>query len=313
MINILEKKETKGLIIKIFVSVILSFVVGYYTNWLLGLVLIVLLIIIIISRIEKQREEEIKNLTMYLKRLNHNDYSYDLIDFNEGDLSLLKSEMHKTMYLLKHHNEEMNRQKEFIYTSLSDISHQLKTPITGLQLMLDLLEDDLEPKKHMVLQTERLQSLVEGLLKHIQLEAKSIPMKTETISSQELISKLITMVHTDLTINTEVEDFNFKVDIKWTLEALFNVLNNKLSFANKIISIKAYSNKLYYIIEISDDGEAIEAKDRNHLFERFYKGTNSTSNSVGIGLAISQEIMNLQNGRIRIEDTNTFQFLFTKE
>lgn len=179
--------------------------------------------------------------------------------------------------------------------------------------MLDLLEDDLEPKKHMVLQTERLQSLVEGLLKHIQLEAKSIPMKTETISSQELISKLITMVHTDLTINTELEDFSFKVDIKWTLEALFNVLNNKLSFANNVISIKTYSNKLYYIIEISDDGEAVVAKDRNHLFERFYKGANSPSNSVGIGLAISQEIMNLQNGRIRIEDQNTFQFLFTKE
>lgn len=108
----------------------------------------------------------------------------------------------------------------------------------------------------------------------------------------------------------DLESFDMILDIEWTLEALFNVLHNKMKYSKEAISIKVYRNKLYQIIEISDDGLSISLLDREHLFERFYKGVESDSDSIGIGLAISKSIMDLQDGKLIIVGENTFRFMF---
>lgn len=310
MIETLQNKQVRKLLVSILLIVSCGFLLTLWLPWYIGLFLSLILICYVVLRFESQRRRELISLTMYLKRLNHNDYNYELINFDEGDMSLLKSEVHKTMYLLKNNNLEMERQKKFIYDSLSDISHQLKTPITGIQLMLDLIGEDNEHMDHMGVQVNRLESLVQGLLTHIQLEAQSISMQKEAILSDVLIEKLMDMVHTDLKISLDVESFEMYIDVKWSLEALFNVLNNKLRHANKSITLKVSKNKLYHVIEISDDGEAIDMVERKLLFDRFYKGKQSSSESIGIGLAITKEIMELQNGKVIIVDENTFKFLF---
>lgn len=310
MIFKIINKQNRKILIAITIIILVGSFLTTQVRWFYPAIMMAVLIGVIIIYFESKRRKEILSLTMYLKRLNHHDYNYELIDFNEGDMSLLKSEVHKTMYLLKNYNETLEQQKEFIYTSLSDISHQLKTPITGLQLMLDLMDGEDERLVHMNVQTQRLQTLVEGLLTHIQLEAHSIKMHKHTVSSTLLVSHLLEMVHTDLPIETDLEPFEFFIDEKWTLEALFNVLNNKLRYAKSHITIRVYRNKLYHVIEISDDGESIANHERTKIFERFYKGERSDSNSVGIGLAITREIMELQNGKVTIKDENTFRFLF---
>ena len=262
-----------------------SIVVGLLLNWLYAFIIIGIASVCLFIHYESQRRKEILSLAMYIKRLNHLDYTYELQDFNEGDLSLLKSEIHKTMYLLKNYNEELTDQKKFIYTSLSDISHQLRTPIAGIQLMMDLSSEDglgEEQIEHMQIQIERLQSLVERLLIHIQLEAKSISMNPELISSNELVDDLCKLVSTDKNISLDIETFNFYVDRKWVLEALFNVFHNKIKYADSEIKIKVYQNKLYHFIEITDNGPAIEIGEREKIFDRFYKGASSDSNSIGI-------------------------------
>lgn len=287
--------------------------VSYYMGSALALFLYFSLSVILLININYQERKQIIELTMYLKRLNLFDFNFELQDFHEGELSLLKSEIHKTMYILKNYNVKLKQQKEFIYDSLSDISHQLKTPVAGLQLILELLEgDDINPEHlmHMQSQVARLQSLIEQLLVHIQLEAQSIQMKAVWVSSKNVVNDLIKMVPTDVNIMVDIEDHKLVLDPNWTSEALFNVLHNKLRYAQSIITIRGYKTKLYYIIEISDDGSEIEVQDRENIFQRFYKGASSDSNSVGIGLAITKEIMEQQGGKILITDRNTFKFIF---
>lgn len=313
MIRLINNKSVRVLLRNLLILSLLCIIGGLLVPPLVVFFIFILIGFYLFLKYEISRQEDILDLTMYLKRLNHLDYNYELKDFSEGDLSLLKSEIHKTMYLLQNFNVQLQNQRDFIYTSLSDISHQLKTPIAGIQLMLDLNEGEITDSEqfiHMQTQVERLQSLVERLLVHIQLEAKSIEMHKENVDSNKLIDDLLKMIHTDVNIKCDVQNFVFSIDLKWTLEALFNVVNNKLRYANEDITIKVYRNKLYHIIEISDDGPSISLKDRDHLFDRFYKGENSDANSIGIGLAITKEIMELQNGKVVIENENTFKFMF---
>lgn len=297
----------------IIVTLLFCVLFSVYPHWVL-FVPYAMLVLYFIKINLKKRDQEIRNLTLYLKRLNQDDYSYDIASYQEGELSILHSEINKTTVTLKQNNEEIRKSKVFLNQLLEDISHQLKTPVTSLSLLNELM-DDSEMVAHSRIQIDRLEWLVVSLLKLAQLDVKAIQYKKEHMDITDLINASLSYVETliknsDIEINYESKHATIWCDPKWTQEALVNILKNKIKYAQKTITIEIEENRLFTILKVSDDGPEIENKAR--VFERFYKGNDQDSSSVGIGLSLTQTILNQQDIRISVEEENTFHILFSK-
>lgn len=302
----------KNIILTSIVSTILFFIMPF-----LALIVGAIGYIFSFHHYLKKRSQGIQELIHFLQRLNRGDYHYNLEAYHEGELQTLQAELHKTMILLKNANFELTQQKKYLQKSLEDISHQLKTPITSLSI-LNELQDEQDPlviKSNM--QINRLNTLTQSLLYMTKLDAKLIEFKLHKTSTQTLIEDLLAMNmpalnHANLEVIVNDSNFPIICDPHYTLEALHNVLNNKLFYANSVITIETEYTGLRTLIKISDDGETINDIDRDHLFERFYSGSNKRPDSIGIGLAIALETMKQQNASIFIEGNNTFVFSFSQ-
>lgn len=298
--------------------ILIALVLGLGFNFLFNGTVGVLTSMAYVSYALIKRNLEIKKLNLYLKQINSGKSHYDISDYKEGELSILRSELSKTTLMLQTTNEKLIQQQEFLYNSLSDISHQLKTPLTGMTLMNEVLLSKVDgDSKEFVLesqsQVERLEWLVVSLLKLIQLEAESIVLVKEPVQSRKLIESTLHHISLDKEVNLIGDDVLIRCDLQWTQEALINILNNKNRYANKVITIETSRNRLNTMIRISDDGSEIKISEREKLFERFYKGEQASSESVGIGLALSKEIIVQQGFHIFIEDKNTFVIVINDE
>lgn len=231
----------------------------------------------------------------------------------EGQIGILKTELLKMTNILKEKVELLNKEKIFLNDIISDISHQLKTPMTSLIILNDLMYDDL-PKETRVefldkikSQLSRMEWLIKSMLKLSKVEAKVIDFENKKINIKELINKSVSpslipmeLKNIDLSINGD-EKASYIGDINWSSEALVNIIKNCVEHTNEngSLTINYEENPLYSEIIIKDSGEGIDKKDLPHIFKRFYKGKNSSkSDSVGIGLAMSKSIIESQNGDI---------------
>lgn len=231
----------------------------------------------------------------------------------EGQIGILKTELLKMTNILKEKVELLNKEKIFLNDIISDISHQLKTPMTSLIILNDLMYDDL-PKETKVefldkikSQLSRMEWLIKSMLKLSKVEAKVINFENKKINIKELINKSISpslipmeLKNIDLSINGD-EKASYIGDINWSSEALVNIIKNCVEHTNEngSLTINYEENPLYSEIIIKDSGEGIDKKDLPHIFKRFYKGKNSSkSDSVGIGLAMAKSIIESQNGDI---------------
>lgn len=231
----------------------------------------------------------------------------------EGQIGILKTELLKMTNILKEKVELLNKEKIFLNDIISDISHQLKTPMTSLIILNDLMYDDL-PKETRVefldkikSQLSRMEWLIKSMLKLSKVEAKVIDFENKKINIKELINKSVSpslipmeLKNIDLSINGD-EKASYIGDINWSSEALVNIIKNCVEHTNEngSLTINYEENPLYSEIIIKDSGEGIDKKDLPHIFKRFYKGKNSSkSDSVGIGLAMAKSIIESQNGDI---------------
>lgn len=231
----------------------------------------------------------------------------------EGQIGILKTELLKMTNILKEKVKLLNKEKIFLNDIISDISHQLKTPMTSLIILNDLMYDDL-PKETKVefldkikSQLSRMEWLIKSMLKLSKVEAKVIDFENKKINIKELINKSISpslipmeLKNIDLSINGD-EKASYIGDINWSSEALVNIIKNCVEHTNEngSLTINYEENPLYSEIIIKDSGEGIDKKDLPHIFKRFYKGKNSSkSDSVGIGLAMAKSIIESQNGDI---------------
>ena len=274
-----------------------------------------LVIMIIILIYLKERKRKIDNLITYIDNIQSKKYLLDVEDNSEDELNSLKNELYKLTVMLKEKADDSKAQREDMYRLLSDISHQLKTPLTSIQILLDNLNesknmDEKTRKKFIIEITKKIESmnwLIIALLKLSKLDANAVEFKKEKID----VSNMIENVVENLSIMAEIRDIQVMFDSKdivyiqadynWYKEAISNILKNAIEHARHNVTIKASENKVYTQIEIKDDGMGINKKDMKHIFDRFYKSQNSDENSIGIGLSLSKSIIEAQNGHIYVD------------
>jgi len=279
------------------------------------LLLIILLFIWYNSLKNKRAEKQLAKLNLYLKEINNGNLALDIRDNQEGNLSLLKNNIYKITQKMKNSNNLLLKQKIELSSAISNISHQIKTPLTSMQLMTDLLSrEDLEVDKrdeflnNMQSQLNRLRWLVTSLLKLAKFDANTVDFTLEKVIVKDVFDK----VRDYFTIPLELKEIDFiikknnkvsfKGDLNWTIEAFNNIISNCIEHSRKkgIIEIDFDDNSLYTLITIKDNGEGIRKQDIPHIFTRFYKGSNARSDSVGIGLALAKSIIEKQDGDIKV-------------
>ena len=262
-----------------------------------------------------RRYRQMEKLSDYLKRIGRGDYSLDIRDNVEGELSILKNEIYKVTTRLREQAEYNVREKYYLADALSDISHQLKTPLTSMLVMTDLLKEEGLPtdKREEFTDTIRAQLiriewLVTSLLKLSRLDAGTIVLESRPVPAAEVIGRaaqhlLIPMELKGIEFEVQGEEnVTFPGDLSWSAEAFANILKNCMEHtpSGGRIRVMYEENHLYTVISVEDNGEGIAAEDLPHIFERFYKGKNAGADSVGIGLAMAYEILAKEQGKIDV-------------
>lgn len=263
---------------------------------------------------KKRQMDYLRELNGYLSLVCSGDYSLDLGDNSEGELSILKNNIYKVVVRLRSTNEELRREKLFLVDSLADITHQLKTPLTSITVMTDLLkeEPDADRRREFVdiieTQVDKMNWLTATLLKLSKLDADAVVFNKTELSSvktaEDCLSPfLLSLELKGISVESDVKPFTFTGDKNWTDEAIKNIIKNCIEHSSSggKLKIAASETNLYYEFTVSDTGCGIDKEDLPHIFERFYHGKNASSDSVGIGLALSKEILAKENACVSVE------------
>jgi signal transduction histidine kinase len=268
--------------------------------------------ILLMVRYQRAVSAQIAGLSAYLHQIEAGDYALDVRDNGEGSFSLLKNDLYKVTVRLREQADLLQKDKTDLSNLIADISHQIKTPLTSIGVLADLLaEDPPETDRHAFVerlstQLGRIQWLVAALLKLVRLDVGTAAFKSETVDVRQLIKKALEPLQIPLEIKNQHlevhgdDGANFIGDINWSAEALTNVVKNCVEHTpdGGNIEISYSTNTLYAEIIVSDNGVGIASQDLPNIFNRFYRGANAGENSVGIGLALAKAIFNAQGGDI---------------
>ena len=266
----------------------------------------------------KLQDTDSENADEFLKRFqdisNHKEFKLD--SYKEGELSILQSEIFKLTRRMAELNEKLLKDKNYLSDSLANISHQLKTPLTSMMVMSDLLNDsELSEEKRkeftmgIISQLKRIEWLLSALLKMARFDAGTAKMNPAFIELDGVIEKSVShllipieLKNQELLIEKETDIVKAFVDESWLVEALANITKNCMEHTpiGGTIKIQYGQNAIYTYIKIMDNGDGISEEDLPHIFERFFKGKNSSKDSMGIGLALAKQIISLSDGYIEV-------------
>lgn len=285
------------------------------------------LIILIFYLYDKNKSKKIKEITKMISKINNRQFDIDINDFNEGELSILKNEISKTTTMLRQVADNSVKDKLNLKDSLGDISHQLKTPLTSITIMIDNILDnpDMNEKtrKKFLINIKReilnINFLVMSLLKLSKFDANVVKFNKESVYLKDIIIESIKNVSMikelkNITIKVSGDD-NIKLlcDFKWQVESITNILKNSIEHTSEYgtVEVNYSENKLYTRILIKDNGKGINSDDLPHIFDRFYKGKNGSDDSFGIGLSLSKTIIEKEGGSITVKSTPNIGTIFT--
>ena len=269
---------------------------------------------LLLVRYQRGVSAQVAGLSAYLRRIDAGDYALDVRDNGEGSFSLLKNDLYKVTVRLREQAELLQKDKTALSNLIADISHQIKTPLTSLGVLADLLvEDPPEADRRVFVerlraQLGRIQWLVTALLKLARLDAGTTAFKSEPVDVRRLIERALEPLQIPLEVKKQRlvvqggEGASFTGDLNWSAEALTNVVKNCVEHTPEggRIEISYGANALYAEIIVSDNGEGIASRDLPNIFNRFYRGERADENSVGIGLALAKAIFTAQGGDISV-------------
>lgn len=283
-------------------------------TWI-GAAVIAIAAALLIAR-EIQRGRAVKQMSLLIRRVLAGDDSIDLREYNRGELSALASDVQKLTLALREKDSRISDEKVNLLRAISDISHQLKTPLTSISMNAELLSRPSLPAEKreeftdsVARQVARLEWLVQSLLLMSKLDAKAITFKNEKVSLAEIVQDTadpllhkIERKKQKLQLSGEPEHF-IQTDRNWLVEALSNLLKNAHDHAPEeaVIRLKAEQLPLRTVFSIENTGPPIPPEDLGRLFERFYRGRGSAKDSVGIGLEISRSLVHQLGGTIEVE------------
>ena len=276
---------------------------------------------ILYFRYNYKRKNDIKDIIKCIEQINRRNYELEIDTISEDELSILKNEIYKTAVMLKEAALNSNKDKLNLKKSLEDISHQLKTPLTSILVLLDNLIDepdmDSSIRNDFIIDIKRnvinINFLVQALLKLSKFDANTVHFIKKENDLEMIVKEAVKNVSTlcDLrNINIKLnilENAKVMCDAKWQIEAITNIIKNAIEHSkdNSNIVINIDNNRVYSKIEVIDFGDGISKRDIKHIFERFYKGENATSNSIGIGLALAKTIIEEDKGTIAVESNES--------
>ena len=317
MSKFLNNKEVRR---TLYLQVLLAAVacaVCYYIDKFAGQITTVLsLLLILIYYISTyKRYQKIASLAGDINKLLHGDSFISIEKYSEGELGILHSEIYKMTIRLREQQQKLMSDKAYLADSIADISHQIRTPLTSINLLVQLLSaPNLTDERRQQLTHElygllsRIDWLITTLLKISKLDAGTVQFKEEKVSMETLIKKACSTLLVPIELRGQEliihADGEFNGDISWTCEAIGNIVKNCMEHTPEggKIEIEATENALYTEILIKDNGTGIAKEDMPHIFERFYKGKDSDDKSFGVGLALSRMIITSQKGTVKAEN-----------
>lgn len=261
------------------------------------------------------RYKRLAALSDTVNRILHGDNSLSFDGYDEGELGVLQSELYKMTVRLREQQQALLDDKIFLADSIADISHQIRTPLTSINLIVSLLDDPDLPEqtreqhmRELYVLLGRIDWLITALLKISKLDAGTAPLSAQTMPLQELIERSAA----PLQVPTELRgqqlglraEGQVTCDPAWTAEALGNIIKNCMEHTPEggSIRVDAKETALYSEITVTDSGCGIDEEDLPHLFERFYKGKHSSDAGFGIGLALARTIVTAQNGTLKAQN-----------
>lgn len=296
------------------ISVAAGFAVGTKAGILIVFVCAVFVTVCIVSA--RKRYEKIARLNLTIDRVLHGEDYFDFDEFSEGELAVLQSELQKMTVRLREQAEALTKEKSRLSDSIADISHQIRTPLTSINLVLSFLsEPEISNKRRselvreLVSSVSLIDSLVASLLKMAKIDAGTADFKHDRLLIADVVkrasapfSMLMDLKNQSLVINCG--NTGYEGDLFWSSEAIGNLIKNCTEHTpdGGKIEISSIENAIFTEVIIKDNGKGFCKEDIPKLFERFYKGKNASQNSVGIGLALARMIIEEQNGTIKAEN-----------
>lgn len=283
--------------------------------------LMIVSVMVVFLVYHSRQNSKIKEIADYLSELNKKNYDLKTGENDEDDLTMLRNEIYRTTRLLRETSEYENRLNADLSRSMEDISHQLRTPLASITIMLDNIYDDPDMPVDMrqdfirsiSMQISWMSSLVNSMLKLAKFDAGTIKLNAKPVDVEELLedclnrlSVIIELKNVDVSVkneNNKQERVTFIGDYKWEREALSNIIKNAVEHSEQgsKVWIDYSQNAVYTEILIRDEGEGMSDEDLKHIFERFYKAKNASAESIGIGLSLAKCIVEADNGDIKVE------------
>ena len=253
---------------------------------------------------EYRRRKKIREIYAQIDRVLRGDYTTAFEEYQEGDLSILQNQLHKLVIRLNEQAVQLGQDKRYLMNAMADISHQLKTPLTSVNIILSFLMEE------KLTYEERL---------HLSGKLSNAPVSVKKLADTVFEGMAVQLELKEVLLTYDIaENVSFTGDFQWTKEALENIVKNCMEHtpSGGQIQIEAQENPIYTEIIVRDNGTGIQKEDLPHLFERFYRGKGTENTGVGIGLSLAAEIVRRQNGTIKVFNAKNggaeFQICFYK-